>query len=165
MTHGLKNIKLWLLGITAVAIPILFIFQADNINIKKDELMKVERVKDSLAGVNFKQTELIGFYKAELSKRTPGDSSRNIVSFNPIISTQDNANLVELMKGQLSEYKTLKDSLLIENKRLKYDTVILASEKKDLIRKLRTICSLNDSLNKRNTQSLFKKIESICNEQ
>jgi hypothetical protein len=179
MKNGLKNIKLVILGIASAAIPILFILQADKINLQKDGLGEEKRKSDSLTAINFKQSELIDFYKTELLKKIPNDSVRNLISFNPTIflpkqnsptinssvdslkaSIDDIKNILSIVKDYIISEKNpsneslfrlnaISDSLRELRQKLYQITYILENDRQFVDKQLITICNLKNNINGR----------------
>lgn len=179
MIKGLKNIKLVILGIASAAIPILFILQAEKINLQKDGLGKEKMKSDSLAAINFKQSELIDFYKTELVKKIPDDSGRSLISFNPTIflpkqnsatinssvdnlkaSIDDIKNILSIVKDYIISEKnpsnellfglnTISDSLRKFSQKLDQITDGLENDRQFVDKQLITICNLKNNINGR----------------
>jgi|GEM_PF-5084726 len=105
MRQDLKNVKLILLGLITTAIPVLFIFQAENIDKKSSELVNLKKTNDSLVSSNRYKDSLISFQKFNGRERLI-DTSRVKINFNPKI---DIPKSVDYTKSLDAINQTLKD--------------------------------------------------------
>ncbi|WP_281232251.1 hypothetical protein [Flavobacterium gelatinilyticum] len=151
MKKDLKNVKLILLGLITTVIPILFIFQAENIDTKNSKLVNLKITNDSLVLSNKYKDSLISFLKRDGNEQ-PKDTIR--INFNPAINIPKSV-----------DYSKSLDAINQSLKNIINDEIKKSSSRESNLIYIKRIDSLRKIITERNriTQESLKKSKIIEN--